>query len=269
MRLTRHRGPAAGEPYEVRLGPAEVETAYRLAIAEGFEPLGVGLAALEARARTLREGTAAPGGERPPDSMSRFLEAVERGAREADLAPLGMRRERFKAERRDVLDALDAAVALARGVQGWGRVVSERVFGDSKRLGAIESRVSQLLVRADPRWDGIAPDEATDLLEAYGVRRRPGLLRCAGAAELRIGERAYRLEDFTPTATLPDAWAAAWVEGVCRAAPAVVTTIENEYPFLSYVEEAGGPAALGARGEVVVYTRAFPRRPSSRALPPS
>ena len=37
-----------------------------------------------------------------------------------------------------------------------------------------------------------------------------------------------------------------------------VTTVENEYPFLSYVEEAGGPAALGARREVAVYTAGFP-----------
>jgi hypothetical protein len=38
----------------------------------------------------------------------------------------------------------------------------------------------------------------------------------------------------------------------------VTTTIENEYPFLSYVEEAGGPCNLGVRGEVAVYTVGFP-----------
>jgi hypothetical protein len=38
----------------------------------------------------------------------------------------------------------------------------------------------------------------------------------------------------------------------------LITTIENEYPFLSYVEEAGGPRSLGARGEVAVYTAGFP-----------
>jgi hypothetical protein len=27
----------------------------------------------------------------------------------------------------------------------------------------------------------------------------------------------------------------------------VVTTAENEYPFLSYVEESGGPQGLGER----------------------
>jgi Wadjet anti plasmid transformation system JetA-like protein len=37
-----------------------------------------------------------------------------------------------------------------------------------------------------------------------------------------------------------------------------VTTIENAYPFLSYIEEADGPAGLAARGEVAVYTAGFP-----------
>ena len=37
-----------------------------------------------------------------------------------------------------------------------------------------------------------------------------------------------------------------------------ITTIENEYPFLSYIEEAGGPAGLASRGEVAVYTAGFP-----------
>lgn len=251
IRLVRHRGPAEGEPHEVRVGPAEVETAYRLAVAEGFDPLGVGLAALAEQARALRAGA-------PTDWMASFLEEVEARAADADLAPLGMQRERFKKEWRDLLPALTAAVALARGVEGWERVVSERIFGDSKKLGALRGRVADLLARADPRWDGIAPDEATDLLEAYGVRRKPGLLRCAGSVELVVAGRAYRLEDFTPTAHLPDAWADAWVEAVCAAPRALVTTVENEYPFLSYVEEAGGPAALGERRELVVYTAGFP-----------
>jgi len=37
-----------------------------------------------------------------------------------------------------------------------------------------------------------------------------------------------------------------------------MTTIENETPFLAYVEEAGGPAGLGDRGELAVYTAGFP-----------
>jgi hypothetical protein len=141
---------------------------------------------------------------------------------------------------------------------GWERVVSERLFGDSKRLGAVRSRVVDVLVRADPRWDGIAPSDATDLLEAYGVRRKPGFIRCAGRVALHVGDRTYRLEDFTPAAHLPEAWAQAWVKALASPTIARVTTIENEFPFLAYVEEAGGPAGLGARGEVAVYTAGFP-----------
>ncbi len=191
--------------------------------------------------------------------MGRFLDEVGARAAEADVTPLGMQRERFKREWRDVVPALAAAAALAGGgMAGWERVVSERIFGDSKRLGALRGRVADLLARADPRWDGLGSKETVDLLEVYGVRRRPGLLRCAGCAELTVAGRPYRLEDFTPTAHLPEAWVGAWVEALCRAPLILVTTVENEYPFLSYVEEAGGPAALGARREVVVYTAGFP-----------
>lgn len=36
------------------------------------------------------------------------------------------------------------------------------------------------------------------------VRRKPGLIQCAGAAELHIGNKTYALEDFAPAAHLPD-----------------------------------------------------------------
>jgi hypothetical protein len=110
----------------------------------------------------------------------------------------------------------------------------------------------------DPRWDGIPLEDANDLLEAYGVRRKPGLLRCAGSATIRVASREYRLEDFTPVAHLPDAWSAAWVGALANSGVRVVTMIENEFPFLSYVEEAGGPRGLGVRGELAVYTAGFP-----------
>jgi len=122
----------------------------------------------------------------------------------------------------------------------------------------IRHHVINLLLRIDPRWNGIPSDEASDLLEAYGVRRKPGLLQCAGSATIRVGGRDYLLEDFTPVAHLPDAWSDAWVEALASSGVQVVTTIENEYPFLSYVEAAGGPRGLGAQGEVAIYTAGFP-----------
>jgi hypothetical protein len=48
------------------------------------------------------------------------------------------------------------------------------------------------------------------------------------------------------------------VEGVVAAGPEWITTIENEFPFLSYVLEAGGPPGLGERRELAVYTAGFP-----------
>ena len=37
-----------------------------------------------------------------------------------------------------------------------------------------------------------------------------------------------------------------------------ITTVENEFPFLAYVEEAGGPTGLGDRDEIAVYVAGFP-----------
>ncbi len=57
---------------------------------------------------------------------------------------------------------------------------------------------SILLLRMDSRWDGISAEDADGLLEAYGVRRKPGLIRCAGSGVLDIRGRQYRLDDFVP-----------------------------------------------------------------------
>jgi hypothetical protein len=251
-RVVRHRGYAAGVPHELRLGPGELEAAYRLAAAEGFEPLAEALAALRAHLGRLRA-------QPMPEWMERLLERLDQGAAAADLATLGMRRDRFKSAWPDVLDSLTAAVALAlAGVSGWERVVSERLFGDSKRLGALRPLVVDILLRADPRWEGIAREEATDLLESYGLRRKPGLLRCAGRGEMKVAGTLYRLEDFTPTAHLPEAWVDAWIDALSTAPTSCITTIENEYPFLAYVEERSGPLGLTERREVAVYTGGFP-----------
>ena len=212
LRVVRHsRGPLSEEPKEFRLGPENVDRAYQAAQRRGFEPLAVGLSAVAQRASELATDTC-------PAWMTTFLEGVGADVRRADFSGIGMQRERFKSEWRNVLSALTASAAFAKGISpAWERVISERVLGDSKMLGRIRSHIVRILVRADPRWEGIPLEEATDLLEAYGVRRKPGLIRCAGSASLRVGERVYELQDFTPVAHLPDTWADAWVRAVLTA----------------------------------------------------
>jgi hypothetical protein len=253
IRLVRHvRGPLTGEPKEMRLGAPEVSRAYEVARVLGYEPLADALAELQRHAEHLASQPQA-------EWMRTFLTVLAASLQRADAMILGMKRSRLKQERRALVPALTAAVALSREpAPAWERVISERVFGDSKQLARVRSAVIAVLVEADPRWAGVPPDEASDLLEAYGVRRKPGLIRCAGAARLKVGTKVYALEDFAPAAHLPDAWADAWVDALVSAGVQRVTTIENEYPFLSYIEEMGGPAGLASRGEVAVYTAGFP-----------
>lgn len=261
VRIVRHpRGPLSGEPMEIRLGPAEVGPAYEAAEILGFEPLSHGLRAIERHARELT-------GRPSADWMQAYLEALAREVHDADFRRLGVSRERVKRLWRDLLLALTAAAGLAGGIApAWERLVSERLLGDSKILARVRPLVVAILVRADPRWEGLPAEEASSLLEAYGVRRKPGLIRCAAAAELRRGASVYRMEDFVPVAHLPVTWADSWVDALVSAGVRQVTTIENEYPFLAYVEESGGPAGLGARNEVAVYTAGFPDPALTAAL---
>jgi hypothetical protein len=192
------------------------------------------------------------------DWALRFLEQVHLGLVAADPAHLGMSRERFKRLHLDVTDALKAVAAISVGVDSWERMLSERVFGRTKRLGMIRVLVGSLLVRADPAWLGLESDDMPDVLESYGVRRKPGFLRCAGAGLLRINAREYRLEDFEPVAALPESWGRAWHDAAQAEKIETITTIENEYSFLSYVDEVGGVNGLRARREFVVYVAGFP-----------
>ena len=61
-------------------------------------------------------------------------------------------------------------------------------------------------------------------------------IRCAGAAALHVSNKVYALEDFAPAAHVPDSWSDAWVEALVAAQIQHVTTIENEFPFLSYIQ---------------------------------
>jgi hypothetical protein len=250
-RVVYERAQADALPRQLRLGPAEVATAYAVAAEHGIVPLAEAIALVRREIESLLQ---TPGSEWARD----YLLQVGAGLASVDLAPLGMGRERFKRLHRDVADALRAANAISAGVDAWERMLSERIFGRAERLAEIRGLVANLLVRADPSWLGLEIDDALDVLELYGVRRKPGVLRCAGAGALHIGDREYRLEDFTPTAALPEAWAAAWCQAAADARVTCITTIENEHAFLAYVDEVGGAEGLRARSELVVHVAGFP-----------
>lgn len=251
-RIVEDRGPLAGIPKEIRVGAAEIERAYSCAQGFGFVRLSL---AFERVVKLCDELTASATAE--PAWMRGFVAETRRAAEQFDSSPLGASRPVFKKSVAERLAALRGAWGVSRGWDAWERVVSERIFRDSKRLGTLRALVIELLVRADPEWNGVPPDEPDQVLEAYGVRRKPGLIRCAGSGSLRLNGRTYELVDFEPTAHLPDAWSHAWVEAVADGLRDV-TLIENEFPFLSYVEQSGGTRALGSRGELVVYVAGFP-----------
>jgi hypothetical protein len=107
--------------------------------------------------------------------MREFLERLRDGLKEADPSILGMKRERLKREWRSVQPALTASVALAQGITpAWERVVSERLYNDSKLLGRIRPHVVAILVRADPRWEGVPPEEAPGCLKPMVCVENPG-----------------------------------------------------------------------------------------------
>lgn len=256
LRIVPKRGHERTAPEEFRLGPSELDAAYRAAAPHGFAPVRETLDLLADHARAVRHRFAPM-----PSWMDAYLERVAAGAKEGDLSPLRIdQRARLKAEWTDVRDALVAAAQLSRGVDDWERRVSETLFSNSKRLRDIRGRVAWILWNAAPQGELPAPEDGGDVLESLGVRRRPAVLQCAGCVEVDRDGRPYNLAHFAPMATLPAAWGEALAAGVARAAVTHVTTVENEYPFFAYVEEAGGPAGLGARGEFVIYTAGFPSR---------
>lgn len=234
--------------HEIRLGSAELAAAYRAAAAYSFLPLAEALGQLERHVKALQATASVPW-------MRSFLQDILAGIPAGDLRSMGMQRERFKRSMGDVLDALTAAVALSPGVDEWERMLSERLFRYSKRLASIHSLVAALLTRADPRWLDL---EEEDILPAYGVRRKPGFIVCAGGASLQRADRVYELADFAPVAHIPEAWSQSFIAGVAATPIHTITTIENEFPFLAYVEEAGGPAGLLSRRELAIFLSGFP-----------
>src|SRR5580658_5343646 len=139
VRISRHaRGPLSGAPKELRLGPVELSRAYTSAATLGYEPLSVGLARLERHARNLAS-------EAGSQTTQSFLESLASTLPAGDLASIGMGRSRFKQEWHVLIPALTASVALLEGMApAWERVISERLFRDSKLLGRVRHHVINL-----------------------------------------------------------------------------------------------------------------------------
>src|SRR5260370_36103893 len=109
LRVVKHpRGPLAGEPEELRLGPEHRHRAYQVAQHLGFESLAVGLD--EAAQHAMRLVT-----QMGPMGMGTFLERLAAGARDAELSVLGMHRESFKREWREQLTTASGSAAPAKG----------------------------------------------------------------------------------------------------------------------------------------------------------
>src|SRR5262249_54446899 len=115
--------------HQVRVGPDEIAAAYAIGAADGFAPLST---AIERVGRQVGEVAPAPMAAWFRDYLGRVDEALAN----ADPGVVGMGRERFKRDVIDVADALAAAAAISAGIDAWERMLSERIFGRSKRLSA-------------------------------------------------------------------------------------------------------------------------------------
>lgn len=251
VRVVYPRGIRREQPKEVRMGPAEVALAYVAARPFGVAPLSQVLQRIATHAAALRSDTLAPW-------MNDFLTGLAGRLLEGDGSCLGASRKRLKERADDIEDALRAAVWLSRAEGGMERIVSERIFGRSKRLVEVKSWVRSILQVADPHWVDAPPASVQSLLEHYGIRTKPIFLYCAGAFRYPTPSGGRNLADDIPSAAVPEGLATALGEGAARAGELTITTIENETPYHLYIEECGGPEGLAARREVVVYTAGYP-----------
>ena len=253
IRVVYDRGIRRSQAMEFRLGPREVDAAYREAVAFGFVPLADRLSEIATAAAAHRS---VPG---LPDWMGAFLEeAAERVPLGDTNRLLGAARRRVKERASEIRDALKGAALLSAGMEGMERVVSERIFGHSKRLAEIKPWIRTIFVIADPHWRD-QPDTSQDVVFThYGIRTKPLFLQCAGGITYHAQSGTRSLLDDQPSASISEGLVGALAEGVAATGAITITTIENETPYHLYVEEAGGPEGLAERGELVVYSAGYP-----------
>jgi predicted RecB family nuclease len=251
-RVFERKGFALGTPYEVRLGPKELNAAYDAAMQMGYTPLHV---VLDELCSWL---TPHSFGEVPP-WMSEFIANTTKLLQDGDTAALGCSRAALKASLQEYKDAFMAAAALSHNSEATTeRVFSERLFRDSKRFVAIRSRVKYLLESADPHWKTTVSPPIDTFFEHYGVRSKPRFLFCAGGIAYSAPRGQRSLLDESPAAAIAERLVPALANAIADAGPITITTIENETPYYLYIDERGGPTGLLANNEIVVYTGGFP-----------
>jgi hypothetical protein len=259
VRVVRGRGPLRSTPVQVRLGEAEASFAYSLAAREGFLPLLHVANDAAARVASLR-------GPHLPvwmdEYLSRAVDALSRG----ELSALPVSVVRFKDDPHALTDAFALAAELSTGRGGMERILSERATGQSKRLDSLRGMAANILVTADPRWRLEPRGNASEIVNSYGIRRKPLFLFCAGGIRFRtpFGERC--LLDDTPSAAVAEGLFDQLADAISVSGPLTITTVENETPYHLYIEEAGGPSGLAARGELVIYIAGWPASAVTRLL---
>lgn len=245
-----HKGFARDIPKEVRLTADVLPKALERAKSVGFRPAVSVLCRLADHASSLLNDDL-------PAWLSGYLAAVSEQLRQGDTSLLGASIGRVKVAERRFTDVLTAVASIGGGAEGMTRIVSERIFRDSKRLAAIAADVSNVLLRADPAWS-VRPSRVRDVLASYGLRSKPVVLACAGGVRITAPSGVRDLRDDQPYAPIAESLTSALEDGLVQHGELVITTVENETPFLLYVESAGGPAGLADRGEFVMYTGGFP-----------
>ena len=259
VRVVRGRGPLRSTPIEIRLGEAEVPFAYSLAGREGFLPL------LQVATDASAQTASLCGSHLPPwmnEYLWRAADALSRG----QLSSLPISVKRFKEKPEALTDALALAAELSTGRGGMERILSERATGQSKRLESLRGMAATILVAADPRWQLEQPGDASEIVNSYGIRRKPLFLYCAGGIRFRTASGERCLLDDTPSAAVAEGLFDNLADALTIAGPLTITTVENETPYHLYVEEAGGPSGLAARNEFVIYTAGWPASAVTRLL---
>ena len=253
VRIRRHpRGPLSGEPKEIGLGPAELNRAYTSGADFGYEQLYHGIGRIERHARILASRSGS-------DEARTFLENFASTLTVGDLAAIGMGRPKFKQEWRALIPALTASVALLRGYGSRMGASNQR-----EALSRFQTAGTNAASRDQPACSGWIQDgtafrwrTASDLLEAYGVRRKPGLIQCAGSGAILVAGREYRLDDFTPVAHIPDAWSEAWVEALRIPVSAWSPQSKTSIPSCRTSRKPADRAALAPAGKWQSIPRDF------------